>query len=105
MIPLRGSLRGRISPVVTSLLVVANVLVFLHEWTLTPSGFEAFLRTWGLIPVREVASGSVVSSLSFALSSMFVHAGWAHLLWNVLYLWIFGSGLESRIGHTRFGAL
>ncbi len=105
MIPLRGSLRGRISPVVTLLLVLANVLVFLREWTLTPRAFEVFLMTWGLIPAREVAAGSVVSSLSYALSSMFVHAGWAHLLWNVLYLWIFGSGLESRIGHSRFAAL
>ena len=105
MIPLRGSLRGRIPPVVTLLLVIANVLVFLHEWTLSSRAFDVFQMTWGLVPAAEVATGSIVLSLASALSSMFVHAGWAHLLWNVLYLWIFGSGLESKVGHTRFAAL
>jgi membrane associated rhomboid family serine protease len=105
MIPLRGTLRGPSRPLVTVLLVAANTLVFLHEWTLLPRAFESFQWTWGLVPAREIASGSILFALTSALTSMFVHGGWLHLLGNMLYLWLFGSGLESRIGHTRFASL
>ena len=36
------------------------------------------------------------------LTSMFMHGGWAHLLGNMLYLWIFGDNVEDRIGRFRF---
>ena len=33
---------------------------------------------------------------------MFLHGGWAHLLGNMLYLWIFGDNVEDRLGHFRY---
>jgi membrane associated rhomboid family serine protease len=33
---------------------------------------------------------------------MFMHAGWMHLLGNMLYLWIFGDNVEDRFGHLGF---
>jgi membrane associated rhomboid family serine protease len=36
------------------------------------------------------------------LTSMFMHGGWAHLLGNMLYLWIFGDNVEHRFGHGVF---
>lgn len=36
------------------------------------------------------------------LSSLFVHAGWLHLLGNVLFLFVFGPGVEERFGRARF---
>ncbi|GAA2157301.1 rhomboid family intramembrane serine protease [Kitasatospora kazusensis] len=36
------------------------------------------------------------------LSSLFVHAGWLHLLGNVLFLFVFGPGVEERFGRVRF---
>jgi membrane associated rhomboid family serine protease len=33
---------------------------------------------------------------------MFMHAGWLHLLSNMLYLWIFGDNVEDRLGHGLF---
>ena len=33
---------------------------------------------------------------------MFMHAGWLHLLGNMLYLWIFGDNVEDRLGHARY---
>ena len=33
---------------------------------------------------------------------MFLHGGWAHLLGNMLYLWIFGDNVEDRLGHVRY---
>jgi membrane associated rhomboid family serine protease len=31
-----------------------------------------------------------------------MHAGWLHLLGNMLYLWIFGDNVEDRMGHAKF---
>jgi len=36
------------------------------------------------------------------ITSMFMHGGWAHLLGNLLYLFIFGDNVEDRMGHLRF---
>jgi membrane associated rhomboid family serine protease len=35
-------------------------------------------------------------------TAMFLHAGWAHLLGNMLYLWIFGDNVEDRLGHALY---
>jgi membrane associated rhomboid family serine protease len=35
-------------------------------------------------------------------TSMFVHAGWAHIFSNMLFLWIFGDNVEDRMGHWRY---
>ena len=38
-------------------------------------------------------------------SSMFLHAGWTHLLGNMLFLWIFGDNLEARLGPAKYLAV
>ena len=35
-------------------------------------------------------------------TSMFLHAGWLHLLGNLLFLWIFGNNVEDRLGRAGF---
>ncbi len=40
--------------------------------------------------------------LADAFSSMFLHGGMAHLLGNMLFLWIFGDNVEHRLGRGRF---
>jgi membrane associated rhomboid family serine protease len=36
------------------------------------------------------------------LTSMFLHGGWAHLLGNSLFLWVFGNNVEDSMGRGRF---
>jgi membrane associated rhomboid family serine protease len=36
------------------------------------------------------------------ITSMFMHGGFAHLLGNMLYLWIFGDNIEDTLGHARY---
>ncbi|MEZ4593692.1 MAG: rhomboid family intramembrane serine protease [Chloroflexota bacterium] len=52
-----------------------------------------------IIPGLQPTPISVYITL---LTSMFMHGGWAHILGNMLYLWIFGDNLEDRLGHGRF---
>ncbi|MBD0292806.1 MAG: rhomboid family intramembrane serine protease, partial [Jiangellaceae bacterium] len=37
-----------------------------------------------------------------AVTAMFLHGGWAHLLGNMLFLFVFGNNVEDRLGHLRF---
>src|SRR5262249_11794001 len=37
-----------------------------------------------------------------ALTTLFIHAGWLHLLGNMLFLWVFGNNVEDRFGRLRF---
>jgi membrane associated rhomboid family serine protease len=36
------------------------------------------------------------------LTAMFLHGGWAHLLGNMLFLYVFGNNVEDRMGRMKF---
>ena len=93
MIPLRDTIPSSRVPLVNYAIIAANVAVFLHETTLGPR-LDEFVYTYGLVP-REFAPATLVTS-------MFLHGGWAHLLGNMLYLYIFGDNVEDRLGHPRY---
>ena len=86
----------RITPIVTYALIAINVLVFLLEL----SSGDAFIERWAFVPTRFLADP--VGELPTLFTSMFMHAGWLHLLSNMLYLWIFGDNVEDRFGHGLF---
>jgi membrane associated rhomboid family serine protease len=35
-------------------------------------------------------------------TSMFMHGGWLHIIFNMLFLWIFGNNIEDSMGRARF---
>src|SRR5205823_10065189 len=43
-----------------------------------------------------------VPVLLTVLTAMFLHGGWAHIGFNMLFLWIFGNNVEDRLGRLRF---
>jgi membrane associated rhomboid family serine protease len=94
MIPLRDVIPSRTKPGVTITLIVLNVLVYLFQASLIDRAQEAFIYAFGLTP-RDFAFINV-------FTAMFVHAGLAHLIGNMLFLWIFGDNVEDRLGHVRF---
>jgi membrane associated rhomboid family serine protease len=94
MIPLRDVIPSRTKPGVTITLIVLNVLVFLFQSAMTDRAQEMFIYAFGLVP-HEFALANV-------FTAMFVHAGLAHLVGNMLFLWIFGDNVEDRMGHLRF---
>ena len=106
MIPLRDQNPSQSVPVVTRGLIVLNVAMFVYELSLGPD-LRDFMFAWGLIPARLPAAvglgGDALARTGFTfLSSMFMHGGWAHLLGNMWYLWIFGDNVEDRFGSVRF---
>ncbi len=36
------------------------------------------------------------------LTAMFIHAGWLHLIGNMLFLYVFGNNVEDRLGRFHF---
>lgn len=97
MMPLSDDDTGRrLTPVVTYVLIAINVLVFLLELN---SG-DAFIVQWSFVPARFLANPA--GEFLTIFTSMFMHAGWVHLLGNMLYLWIFGDNVEDRLGHAMF---
>lgn len=86
----------RITPFVTYFLIILNVIVFFLEI----NGGNAFIEKWAFVPARFLANPS--EDFPTLFTSMFMHAGWLHLLGNMLYLWIFGDNVEDRFGHGKF---
>ena len=79
----------------TFLLVVANVVVFLIEVK-----HPEIVKYLCFYPEEYFSHVSQPFIANFA--SMFLHAGFEHLAGNMIFLWVFGSTLESRIGWRRF---
>ncbi len=108
MFPIRDDNPTRRFSLVTILLILANALVFL--WELSLGGGEAldsFYFHFGFVPgvltgTSAPPSGTLSPYFLTVLTSMFVHGGWAHLLGNMLYLWIFGNNVEDTFGHGKF---
>jgi membrane associated rhomboid family serine protease len=107
MIPLKDRNPSSTAPVMTILLIVANVLVFLFQFSLGPERGESFVLAYALIPAKLVHSlGAPGIPLSLALAPlltcMFLHGGWMHLIGNMWFLWIFGDNVEDRLGHFSY---
>jgi len=88
------SRRLRHLPVVTVLIIVLNALVFLAELL----GGDAFINQWSLVPANITAGQGWIT----ILTSMFMHAGWVHILGNMLFFWAFGPEIEDVMGPLRF---
>ena len=94
IVPLRSSERVYSRSLVTSALIVINVVIFLYQETLSSYRLDQFVRNWGIVP-------GDLHFISF-LTSIFLHGGWVHLLGNMLFLWVFGRNVEDLIGGARF---
>lgn len=69
----------------------------MYEITLPPSLLKDLIIRFGLLPID-------ILSLRFdkAVTSMFIHGGFAHLFGNMLFLWIFGNNVEDALGKLKF---
>jgi len=114
MLPLKDDVPSQSFPLITVLLIAANVAAFLYQASLeagtggTGRAATAFVMEFGAVPCR--LTGLCVGDDSPApvvtvFTSMFLHGGLFHIAGNMLYLWIFGDNVEDTLGHLRFLAL
>jgi len=117
MIPLKDDAPRLTIPLVNYFLIAANVLVFLFESSLDRRSTAEFVQTFALVPERLVAAlqgalpivhghgahavSPVVAFLPI-LTSMFLHSGFFHILFNMWFLWVFGRTVEGTLGHFPY---
>jgi membrane associated rhomboid family serine protease len=126
VMPIGDDNTGRLrQPFVNYLLLAANVLVFIFFQGMGSD--EKFTYSFSTVP-REIVSGrdivtddrqvehpvtkepitvpglkpTPISVYITLITSMFMHGGIAHLLGNMLFLWIFGDNIEDTLGHLRY---
>ena len=78
----------------TALIIAANAYVFLLEL----EGGDTFVNRWAVIPVRIEHGRHLIT----IVTAMFMHAGWLHILGNMVFLWAFGPAIEDTMGRFRY---
>src|SRR5438552_1339845 len=106
MLPLRDNVPASRFPIITLLLIIANVVAFLYEVSLRGESSNLLLD-YGIVPVRYTHPSiakqfTVVEQAIPLLSSMFLHGVWIHLIGNMWTLWILGDNVEDQLGRGRF---
>lgn len=124
MLPLRDINPTRITPVVTLLLIAVNLIVFfLIQGRGTPDDQQALVyeraaiacevTTGAPLGVDEILADQCLPGAQAPifpdknvflalLTSMFLHGGIAHVLFNMWFLWIFGNNVEEAYGHVGY---
>jgi membrane associated rhomboid family serine protease len=108
MIPIRDINPTRTFPVVTVLIMAVNALVFLYELILpSEQALTRFVYYAGVVPYEivhqvDLPPPSLHPIYLTLFTAMFLHAGFIHIIGNMLYLWIFGNNVEEAMGSLRF---
>ncbi|MBV8951687.1 MAG: rhomboid family intramembrane serine protease [Actinobacteria bacterium] len=124
VIPLRDDNPTSRFPVLTVLLIAANIFIFAFVQPHSDTALNRFDYEYAAIPcelvqgkpasVVEINNGVCNSRLATppafphknvylaVLVSMFLHGSWLHVLGNMLFLWIFGNNVEDRFGTFWF---
>ncbi|MEW6078687.1 MAG: rhomboid family intramembrane serine protease [Thermodesulfobacteriota bacterium] len=91
-LPMGSDLKNKATPYITITLIAINTILFI----VVSNDIKPLLAfpphrhpSWWQYPI------------GFFMHA-FMHANWSHLIGNMLFLWIFGNTLETRIGHYRF---
>lgn len=103
MFPIRDSIPTREFPIVNTVLIAVNILIFIF---LQPSGGTpeeaVFFQAFGLVP-ENYTDWPAFGLIYFPfVSNMFLHGNWLHLIGNVWTLYIFGDNVEDRLGKVRY---
>lgn len=102
LIPLYDDVEKRQPPIMTTVLIALNLMVFVYQFRLiaddpTGGAYMEFILKWGLQPV-DLAKGNYLT----IYTCMFLHAGMMHFVGNMVVLWAFSWTLEELLGPFRF---
>jgi membrane associated rhomboid family serine protease len=108
MIPLKDTIFHQGFPLVTSIIILLNGIIFIFEISIPKDLLQQLFYLFGLVPARySIPRWSMIHGLPFDdylsfLTSMFIHSGWLHIIGNMWFLFIFGRTVEDHMGHIRF---
>lgn len=127
MLPIRDVNPTRITPWVTLLFIAANVFVFFAfqgqtsepeqiEFLYERAAVSCEILTGDPLTIDEITTGTCDSGAGAPrfpekspplsiLTSMFLHGGLLHLLFNMWSLWIFGNNVEEAFGHLGYALM
>ena len=94
---------------VTLAIIVGNVVIFLLTGAFQSDLFLADVATsYGVVPAdlthatsQNIPYSPIPEPLTF-ITYMFLHAGWLHLISNMLFLWVFADNVEDAFGYFAF---
>src|SRR3990167_8678385 len=98
MFPIRDSKNSGKFPIINLSLIIFNIYVFVQE-LIAPST-QLFIEKYALVPAN--INLFQFETLTPFITSMFLHAGFLHILSNMWFLWIFGDNVEAAIGHIKY---
>jgi len=111
MIPIRDDQPRFSTPYVTYFIIALNAVVFFFELSVQmqgPRALNSLVYQFGVVPQHfELAvAGSqrydIAGQALTILTSMFLHGGWLHIIFNMWFLWIFGDNIEDHLGHFLY---
>jgi membrane associated rhomboid family serine protease len=107
MIPISDRNPTRNFPITNLMLIAINVIVFLVELTMRSRQLDQFIFAWGVVP-NDIffALGHPLQApptiWATLITSQFLHAGWLHIIGNMLFLWVFGDNVEDVLGSLTY---
>jgi membrane associated rhomboid family serine protease len=93
-----------VKPVVTWCLIAANLAVFFYEAGASQLALDRMIDTFSLTPaalVGDMPARGWVPAFATLITYQFFHADIAHLVGNMIFLWVFGDDIERAIGRWR----
>src|SRR6185369_214229 len=103
MFPIRDDAPRFTTPYVNYFLLAINTVVFVMTWLSGPANFQLIVEIFGFRPavvvgfLHGVHGLDPVTAFLPLLTSMFLHGGWIHLIFNMWFLYIFGDNVEDYL--------
>src|SRR3989344_9691277 len=98
MFPIRDTKSSNKFPFINLSLIVINIYVFFQQ--IFTSNTQLFIFNYALIPAN--INLTQTETLTPFLTSMFLHAGFLHIISNMWFLWVFGDNVEAAMGHIKY---
>jgi membrane associated rhomboid family serine protease len=94
-----------VKPIVTWCLIAANLGVFFYEAGASQAGLDRIIEIFSLTPAAlrgDISTPGALPPVVTLLTYQFFHADLAHLLGNMIFLWVFGDDVERALGRARY---
>jgi len=104
VLPLKDINKSLTTPHINRLIIIANIIIFAVYWLSSQNIFlsgqftNEIEQKFVMVP-NDIIHGRLLYTL---FTSMFMHAGWFHLLGNMLFLYVFGDNIEDAFGHAGY---